>query len=95
MKKKYDFSKAIKGKFYRPKDKIKINFIHDQESRNRGFAKFEIYTDENGKYRFRLKVTGGEIIAISEGFKTIDECHESIKSFKENTMFAPIISAIK
>ena len=37
-----------------------------------GFAvekhpKFEIYTDKAGEFRFRLKATNGQIIAVSEG----------------------------
>ena len=29
--------------------------------------KFEIYTDKAGEFRFRLKATNGQIIAVSEG----------------------------
>ena len=30
--------------------------------------KFEVYTDKAGEYRFRLKATNGQIIAVSEGY---------------------------
>ena len=33
-------------------------------------AKFEIYTDAKGEFRFRLKAGNGEIVAIGEGYKT-------------------------
>jgi uncharacterized protein YegP (UPF0339 family) len=33
-------------------------------------AKFEIYTDSKGEYRFRLKAGNGEIIATGEGYKS-------------------------
>jgi uncharacterized protein YegP (UPF0339 family) len=33
-------------------------------------AKFEIYKDTSGKYRFRLKASNGEIIAQSEAYGT-------------------------
>jgi len=33
-------------------------------------AKFEVYKDGKGEYRFRLKASNGEIIAVGEGYKT-------------------------
>jgi uncharacterized protein len=33
-------------------------------------AKFEIYEDARGEYRFRLKAGNGEIVATGEGYKT-------------------------
>ena len=30
--------------------------------------KFEVYVDKGGEYRFRLKATNGQIIAVSEGY---------------------------
>lgn len=33
-------------------------------------AKFEIYTDAKGEYRFRLKAGNGEVVASGESYKT-------------------------
>ena len=33
--------------------------------------KFEVYTDKAGEFRFRLKATNGQIIAVSEGYKAL------------------------
>jgi uncharacterized protein YegP (UPF0339 family) len=33
-------------------------------------AKFEIYTDSKGEYRFRLKAGNGEVVATGESYKT-------------------------
>jgi uncharacterized protein YegP (UPF0339 family) len=33
-------------------------------------AKFEIYTDGKGEYRFRLKAGNGEVVATGESYKT-------------------------
>ncbi|MGH3761981.1 YegP family protein [Actinophytocola sp.] len=33
-------------------------------------AKFEIYTDAKGEFRFRLKAGNGEIVATGESYKT-------------------------
>ncbi|MBQ6039253.1 MAG: YegP family protein [Oscillospiraceae bacterium] len=54
-----------------------------------GFAKekhpkFEVYTDKAGEFRFRLKATNGQIIAVSEGYKAISGCMNGIESVKKN-----------
>ncbi len=33
-------------------------------------AKFEIYTDAKGEYRFRLKAGNGEVVATGESYQT-------------------------
>ncbi len=54
--------------------------------------KFEVYRDRAGEYRFRLKSPGGEIIAVSEGYKTKASCLGGIRSVGRN---APIAAAIR
>lgn len=54
-----------------------------------GFAtekcpKFELYTDKKGEFRFRLKATNGQIIAVSEGYKTMASCKNGVESVKKN-----------
>ena len=39
-------------------------------------AKFELYTDSAGKFRFRLKARNGEIIASSEAYESKAERQE-------------------
>lgn len=46
--------------------------------------KFEVYTDKAGEFRFRLKAKNGEVIAVSEGYKTKDSCLNGIDSVKKN-----------
>jgi uncharacterized protein YegP (UPF0339 family) len=45
---------------------------------------FEIYTDMAGEIRFRLKATNGEIIATSEGYKSMKSCVNGVESVKKN-----------
>ena len=45
--------------------------------------KFEVYTDKAGEFRFRLKARNGEVIAVSEGYKTKASCLNGIESVKE------------
>ena len=53
--------------------------------------KFEVYTDKAGEYRFRLKATNGQVIAVSEGYKAKASCENGIESVKKNAVDAPIV----
>ena len=53
--------------------------------------KFEIYTDKAGEFRFRLKATNGQIIAVREGYKAIASCLNGIESVKKNAVDAKIV----
>ncbi len=60
-----------------------------------GFAKvthpkFEIYTDNAGEFRFRLKAKNGETIAASEGYKSKASCLNGIESVRKNAPEAEI-----
>ena len=55
--------------------------------------KFEVYTDKAGEFRFRLKATNGQIIAVSEGYKAIACCMNGIESVKKNAVDAPVVRA--
>ena len=53
--------------------------------------KFEIYKDKAGEFRFRLKATNGQIIAVSEGYKAMASCKNGIESIRKNAPDAPIV----
>lgn len=53
--------------------------------------KFEIYTDKAGEFRFRLKATNGQIIAVSEGYKAMAGCQNGIASIQKNAPEAEIV----
>ena len=61
-----------------------------------GFAavthpKFEIYVDKAGEFRFRLKATNGQVIAVSEGYVAKASCMNGIESVKKNAAEAEIV----
>jgi uncharacterized protein YegP (UPF0339 family) len=61
--------------------------IEDQTAENVEAAKcpkFEIYKDNAGEFRFRLKARNGEIILASEGYKTKASCENGIESVRKN-----------
>ncbi|MBR1606788.1 MAG: YegP family protein [Clostridia bacterium] len=52
--------------------------------------KFEVYTDKGGEFRFRLKATNGQIIAVSEGYTSKNSCMNGIESVRKNAADADI-----
>ena len=61
-----------------------------------GFAKekhpkFEIYTDKAGEFRFRLKATNGQIIAVGEAYKAKKSCLGGVESVRKNALSGKIV----
>jgi len=54
-------------------------------------AKFELYTDKAGEYRFRLKAANGEVIAVSEGYSSKASAQNGIASVKTNAPIAEVV----
>ena len=54
--------------------------------------KFVVFVDKAGEYRFRLKATNGQIIAVSEGYKAKASCLNGIESVKKNAPEAPVVT---
>ncbi|GAA3596248.1 YegP family protein [Flavivirga amylovorans] len=48
-------------------------------------AKFEIYKDKRGEFRFRLKAGNGQSILASEGYAAKPGCTNGIESVKKNS----------
>lgn len=53
--------------------------------------KFEIYKDKAGEFRFRLKATNGQVIAVSEGYTALANCENGIESVKKNAVDAEVV----
>jgi len=54
--------------------------------------KFELYQDNSGEYRFRLKARNGEIIATSESYKAKASAENGIASVKKNAPEAELVN---
>lgn len=46
--------------------------------------KFEVYVDNAGEFRFRLKAKNGQNIAASEGYKALKSCLNGVESVRKN-----------
>ena len=54
-------------------------------------AKFELYKDPKGEFRWRLVASNGQTIATGgEGYKTKESAKNGIESVKKNAPTAPI-----
>lgn len=56
--------------------------------------KFEIYEDKAGEFRFRLKATNGQVIAVSEGYKAMTSCRNGIESVVKNAPDAEVVENV-
>lgn len=53
-------------------------------------AKFELYKDMAGKFRYRLKASNGTILASSDGYDSKRSAMNGIKSLRKNATDAEI-----
>lgn len=51
---------------------------------------FEVFKDEDGKYRFRLRAPDGEVLCKSSPFSTKEDCEERIELVRKHAPSAPI-----
>lgn len=53
---------------------------------------FDMYKDNRGEWRWRLKASNGQVIATSgEGYKEKKSCEDGIASVKKNAAVAKIV----
>ncbi|HNJ97904.1 MAG TPA: YegP family protein [Ilumatobacteraceae bacterium] len=53
-------------------------------------GKFELYKDNAGKFRFRLKASNGQIIAVGEAYESKAAALNGIESVKKNAADAKV-----
>ena len=53
--------------------------------------KFEIYTDTKGEFRYRLKATNGQIIAVGESYKAKKSVLNGVESVRKNAAEGNIV----
>lgn len=58
-------------------------------------SKFEIYKDAAGKFRWRLRVPNGEIIAFSEAYETKEGCLKAIEIVRINIPKAESVDMLR
>ncbi|KGE72805.1 YegP family protein [Spirochaeta lutea] len=89
MKKEYDFSQAVRGKFYRHDKQAKI-VVHLKK--NTKHTRFEIYEDPSGLFHFRLQDDRHTVFA-SQSFESKEACLEALSELKQSSIIAPTVFA--
>jgi uncharacterized protein YegP (UPF0339 family) len=54
-------------------------------------GKFELYQDKASKWRFRLKASNGQIIAVGEAYESKAAAENGIASVQNNAPGAPTV----
>ena len=57
-------------------------------------AKFEIYKDKKGGFRFRLLAANNQVIATGESYASKASCKNGIASIKKNAASAEVVDTI-
>ncbi len=73
--------------------KASIGEIEDQTDPNapkKKHPKYEIYSDHAGSYRFRLKAKNGEILSVSNGYRSLESCVAGISETKKIARNSPL-----
>ena len=53
-------------------------------------GKFEVYEDKAGKYRFRLKASNGQVVAVGEAYETRAAAKKGCESVQRAAEGAPV-----
>ncbi|MFB8238519.1 YegP family protein [Kitasatospora purpeofusca] len=53
-------------------------------------GKFELYTDDSGMHRFRLKASNGTVVVTGDPQENRDDCLKSIESIRKLAPYAEL-----
>jgi uncharacterized protein YegP (UPF0339 family) len=88
MKKEYDFSKAERGRFFRGSKPLKVVVDVSEPGVH---PHFEVYSDSQGKYRFRLATASTVIFTSEHDYATKDDCLAAISIVRHGSLVAPTV----
>ena len=66
----------------------------DEQYIPREHPKFDLYRDKAGDYRFRLKISGGEVVAVSLGYPDLTDCLRIIETIQNSAADAEIVEEL-
>lgn len=53
-------------------------------------AKFEIYQDESGEYRWRFRADNNEVVASGEDYRSKEDCEHAVQLIKDQAPLAEV-----
>ena len=88
MKKEYDFSNAERGRFFRGSKPLRIVVnVSPRDTRTH----FEVYSDSQGKYRFRFATASTVLFTSENDYDTKDDCIAAISLVRQDSIVAPTV----
>ncbi len=54
-------------------------------------GKFELYVDESGNHRFRLKASNGSVVVTGEPAESREQCLKNIESIRKLAPYAQLL----
>jgi uncharacterized protein YegP (UPF0339 family) len=90
MKREYDFSKGIRGKFYRGNRTFQVVIEVPETTLH---PRYEVFKALDGKFRFRLKTDSSIMFVSEDEFETKADCLDAIARLKQASVLAPTVFA--
>ncbi|MCC9310600.1 DUF1508 domain-containing protein, partial [Kitasatospora sp. RB6PN24] len=56
-------------------------------------GKFELFTDESGMHRFRLKASNGSVVVVGDAHETREDLLKNIESLRKLAPYATVQEA--
>ncbi|MFE9423857.1 YegP family protein [Kitasatospora sp. NPDC006697] len=53
-------------------------------------GKFELYTDDSGMHRFRLKASNGSVVVVGDAHETREDLLKNIESLRKLAPYAKV-----
>jgi uncharacterized protein YegP (UPF0339 family) len=53
-------------------------------------ARFEIYRDQSGEYRWRFRTDNNEVVASGEGYRSREDCEHAVQLVKDQAPQAEV-----
>lgn len=82
-------------------ESVRVNaLVHVEDQTAQGYEKlthpkYELYQDKAEEYRFRLKASNGQVVAVSQGYSRKESCKNGIASVGKNAPDAPVVTEEK
>ncbi|MFT4262646.1 MAG: YegP family protein [Nocardioides sp.] len=54
-------------------------------------GKFEVYEDKGGKFRFRLKASNGQVVAVGEAYETLSAAKKGTEAVQRAADGATVV----
>ena len=92
----WDYFAKGEGKVFAEEDAVDDSVVIFEESDERIIvmgAKFVVYEDDAGKYRFRLRAVDGGIVAVGGPYDTMAAAKEACAAAKSAAAIATVVEA--